>query len=198
MGRAIGITGGIASGKTSVRQLLNQAGFLVIDADQIAHQILDTKTPTLTKVVQQFGTQILTADGQLNRAILGQIVFADTQQLERLNQIVQPAIRQELVRQIQQAQTTAQTVFFEIPLLFEQHYEQIVDQVLVVYVTEQVQLQRLQERNHLTVQQACSRIKSQLPIQQKCRLADFVIDNTGDWQHLQQQVDQFLQQVIKE
>lgn len=192
MGRAWGITGGIASGKTTVAQMIQNRGFLVIDADQIARQIVEPKTPGWQQVVKQFGSQILQADQQLNRQLLGQLVFNDPQQLAQLNQITQPLIRQELLQQITSAQRSNHLVFFEIPLLFEYHYQTYLNGVVLVDLPRKVQLKRLKKRNHLTQREAQRRISAQISRTARRHLASKIITNTGDYAMLSSKVNQLL------
>ncbi|UQS82647.1 dephospho-CoA kinase [Bombilactobacillus folatiphilus] len=194
MGQVIGITGGIASGKTTVGELIRAAGFLVIDADQVAQELI--ASPSIVhELAERFGSRILNRDGSLNRAQLSQIVFGHASKLQILNELTQPVIRQQLLAQMDAARAGESKVFFEIPLLFEQHYERLVDQIVVVSVPEQQQLTRLMQRNGFTKAQARVRINSQLPIAQKCQRADFVLDNTQGPHELAQQVQALLTQI---
>lgn len=192
----IGITGGIASGKSTVSNYLIRCGYSVVDADQVARQVVAPGTSGLKKIVQTFGPKILTGDGRLNRQKLGQMVFDSPNQLQRLNEILQPLIRQEIIRQLTALQRADhQLIFLDAPLLFEQHYDALCDLVMVVVVSPAIQLERLMKRNQLTVEQAESRIKSQMPLAAKEALSDLVIDNNSTIARTERQVQQWLDNV---
>ncbi|MBA1434570.1 dephospho-CoA kinase [Bombilactobacillus bombi] len=194
---AIGVTGGIATGKSTVTHILQQQGYKVIDADQVARKVVRPHRRGWKKVVKAFGDTILQPDKQLDRQRLGQIVFNNPERLQQLNQILQPLIRQRLTYQIQHVPNDNRPVFFEIPLLFEQNYQSLLQKTILVYAKLPVQLQRLQERNHLSVQQAQQRINSQMDLQQKRQLADFVIDNSDGLTSLYPQIEQVLKNLLK-
>lgn len=196
MRKAIGITGGIATGKSTVTKVLQRQGFTIVDADQIARMVVLPQTEGWQKIVNCFGMRILQEDGQLNRSYLGQLVFNNPPYLDQLNQILQPLIRQRLTDLIKKVSDNGVPVFFEIPLLYEQHYQQLLDQIILVYAAPSLQLQRLQTRNHLTLAAAQQRIASQMSLSQKSRWADFIIDNNGDLHYLQKQIDQMLELLI--
>lgn len=196
MRKAIGITGGIATGKSTVTQILQHQGFTIINADQIARAVVLPQTEGWKKIVNYFGKQILQADSQLNRSYLGQLVFNNRNYLDQLNQILQPIIRKHLSDLIKKVSDNGVPVFFEIPLLFEQHYQQLLDQTILVYATHALQLKRLQTRDHLTIAASQKRIDSQISLSKKSRWADFIIDNNGDLQYLRKQIYQILELLI--
>lgn len=192
----IGITGGIASGKSTVSNYLIRCGYSVVDADQVARQVVAPGTDGLKKIVQAFGPKILTDDGRLNRQKLGRVVFNSPDQLQILNKILQPLIRQKIIRQLTALQRADhQLIFLDAPLLFEQHYDALCDLVMVVVTSPAIQLKRLMKRNQLTVEQAEARIKSQMPLATKEALADMVIDNDSSIARTEQQVQQWLDNV---
>ncbi|HJA47129.1 MAG TPA: dephospho-CoA kinase [Candidatus Limosilactobacillus excrementigallinarum] len=192
----IGITGGIASGKSTVSNYLIRCGYSVVDADQVARQVVAPGTVGLKKIVQAFGPKILTDDGRLNRQKLGRVVFNSPDQLQILNKILQPLIRLEIIRQLTALQRADhQLIFLDAPLLFEQHYDALCDLVMVVVTSPAIQLKRLMKRNQLTVEQAEARIKSQMPLATKEALADLVIDNDSTIARTEQQVQQWLDNV---
>ena len=192
----IGITGGIASGKSTVSNYLIRCGYSVVDADQVARQVVAPGTVGLKKIVQAFGPKILTDDGRLNRQKLGRVVFNSPDQLQILNKILQPLIRLEIIRQLTALQRADhQLIFLDAPLLFEQHYDALCDLVMVVVTSPAIQLKRLMKRNQLTVEQAEARIKSQMPLATKEALADLVIDNDSTIARTEQQVQQGLDNV---
>ena len=192
----IGITGGIASGKSTVSNYLIRCGYSVVDADQVARQVVVPGTDGLKKIVQAFGPKILTDDGRLNRQKLGRVVFNSPDQLQILNKILQPLIRQKIIRQLTALQRADhQLIFLDAPLLFEQHYDALCDLVMFVVTSPAIQLKRLMKRNQLTVEQAEARIKSQMPLATKEALADMVIDNDSTIARTEQQVQQWLDNV---
>lgn len=188
----LGLTGGIASGKSTVAALFKEQGIPVIDADQVAHQVLATNKSVQAQLQATFGEAVV-KNGQVDRPVLGQQVFGNPEALDQLNAITGPAILTAIKQQMQAAD--APLVVLDVPLLYEQHYEQYCDGVAVVYVERKTQLQRLMARNQLTVEQANARIDSQSDLAAKKARADFVIDNQGTPAMLQQRVLALLQQL---
>lgn len=188
----LGLTGGIASGKSTVAALFKEQGIPVIDADQVAHQVLATNKSVQAQLQAAFGEAVV-KNGQVDRPMLGQQVFGNPEALTQLNAITGPAILTAIKQQMQAAD--APLVVLDVPLLYEQHYEQYCDGVAVVYVERKTQLQRLMARNQLTVEQANARIDSQSDLAAKKARADFVIDNQGTPAMLRQRVLALLQQL---
>lgn len=188
----LGLTGGIASGKSTVAALFKEQGIPVIDADQVAHQVLATNKSVQAQLQATFGEAVV-KNGQVDRPVLGQQVFGNPEALDQLNAITGPAILTAIKQQMQAAD--APLVVLDVPLLYEQHYEQYCDGVAVVYVERKTQLQRLMARNQLTVEQANARIDSQSDLAVKKARADFVIDNQGTPAMLRQRVLALLQQL---
>lgn len=179
MTRVIGLTGGIASGKSTVTAFLREQGYAVIDADTVVHA-LQAKGGRLYQVLlAEFGQGILTEDGQLDRAKLGQAVFADSQLRARLSSLQDQIIRQELLARRDVLKQTGQVVFMDIPLLYEADYRGEVDEVWLVYVDRAQQLVRLMKRNSFSAQDAENRLAAQLSLEEKKGWADVVIDNSG-------------------
>lgn len=195
MTKVLGLTGGIATGKSTVTQIFKDYHVPVISADQVARQVVTPDSPALQEIVATFGEQYLTANGELNRRLLGQLVFANSKRLAQLNQIMQPRIRQEMWRQVTtiKKKQRPRLIVLEIPLLFEQHREHSVDYVMVVSTSTTSQLRRLMTRNHYDRQEALDRIHSQLPLAQKRQRADVVIDNAGSVEQTRQQVVKWLE-----
>lgn len=188
----LGLTGGIASGKSTVAALFKEQGIPVIDADQVAHQVLATNKSVQAQLQAAFGEAVV-KNGQVDRPMLGQQVFGNPDALTQLNAITEPAILTAIKQQMQAAD--APLVVLDVPLLYEQHYEQYCDGVAVVYVERKTQLQRLMARNQLTIEQANARIDSQSDLATKKARADFVIDNQGTPAMLRQRVLALLQQL---
>lgn len=197
--RVIGLTGGIASGKSTVgHQLASLASTAVIDADVLAHEVMAPGGPAYAEVVDYFGSDILTPEGTIDRPRLGAKVFGDPEALHALNARVHPHVRQAMQTQIDafRQQGDIQTVFLMIPLLYESKLTHLTEEVWVVYCSPAQQLERLIRRNALTHHEAQARLAAQWPIDQKRDLADWVIDNSQDEAHLKTEVNQALQRRI--
>lgn len=194
----IGLTGGIATGKSTVAKLLQQAGWEIIDADQVAREVVQPGTTGLAKLQQVFGSQIMTPAGTLNRAKLGQMVFQNPHHRHQLNAILHPLIEQAVDQQLAAfVAKQVPVVILDVPLLYESGWDQKCDQVWVVATDATIQLQRLMARNHLSVSAAQARMAAQMPLVKKCQLADVVIDNQGSLEALQDQVAQLVRQTTE-
>ncbi|KAF1304699.1 MULTISPECIES: dephospho-CoA kinase [Enterococcus] len=192
MKKILGVTGGIATGKSTVVDIFRAHGFPIIDGDLIAREVVVPNSPGLAAIVGAFGKEILTEEGTLDRKKLGRIVFQEEAKLNLLNQVLNPFIRSEILRQLQEAE--APLVIADIPLLFEGYYDQYVDQVAVVYLPESLQVQRLMERDNFSQESAMQRIRSQMPIDEKRNRADIVFDNQGTRQQTKKIVEDWLRQ----
>lgn len=189
----IGLTGSIASGKSTVADMLQKYGLPIVDADVVARLVVEPGTATLQKIVEVFGEETLTEDGTMDRQKIGSIIFNNEEKRKELNSIIHPAIRQEMLRQRDEhLRNGAQTVIMDIPLLFESKLQHFVEKILVVSVSEETQLDRLMERNQLTEKEAKARIGSQLPLKMKEQGADAVINNNGTIEQTAQQLEQIL------
>lgn len=185
----IGLTGSIASGKSTVANMLSEMGFPIIDADLVARIVVEKGTATLETIKEIFGTQVIHEDGTLNREELGALIFSDPSKRKQLNDIMHPAIREEMLVQRQQlVQQGNPVIIMDIPLLFESRLQSFVDKILVVTVTEQKQLERLMARNGFTHEEARLRIQSQLPLSVKEEGADAVIYNNETIEETKQQL----------
>lgn len=193
MSFVLGITGGIASGKSTVVKCFEQAGYPIVDSDEIARQVVEPNTPGLSAIVTVFGSEILTAEGTLNRQKLGELIFNDPEKRDLLNDTLDPFIRQAIKAEIAEKKQLSELVIADVPLLYEGKYDRYTDAVAVVFVTPQVQLQRLMARNQLSEAQALARINSQLPLVEKKARADFIFDNDGPLAETQKQVLAFIQ-----
>lgn len=188
--KVIGITGGIASGKTKVAEYIRTKGYKVISADEGARNVVEPGKPALKKIEAEFGNSIILPNGFLDRRTLGNLVFSDEEKRERLNRIIQPYIRNLIEHQIQELlKDEFFPIFVEIPLLYEESYDSLCDAIMVVFASYQVQLNRLMARNHLEEKEADQRIKAQWPLGKKVELADLVIDNDGDWDQTKKQLE---------
>ncbi|AOZ89753.1 dephospho-CoA kinase [Bacillus xiamenensis] len=189
----IGLTGGIASGKSTVSQMIKEKGIRVVDADVIAKEVVSKGTKALHQIVQTFGEEVLLPNGELNRQQLGAIIFSDEEKRKQLNAIVHPEVRKEMLKQRDEGINQQETfVVLDIPLLFESKLEGLVDRIIVVYTTPELQLSRLMNRNGLSEEEALNRIHSQLPLEEKCQKADRVIDNTKDLAFMRKQLQNIL------
>lgn len=189
----IGLTGGIASGKSTVSQMIKEKGIRVVDADIIAKEAVSKGAPALHQIVQTFGEEVLLPNGELNRQQLGAIIFSDEEKRKKLNAIVHPEVRKEMLEQRDEGVSNNETfVVLDIPLLFESKLEGLVDRIIVVYTTPDLQLSRLMNRNDLSEEEALKRIHSQQPLEEKCQKADRVIENTKDLAFMRKQLENIL------
>jgi dephospho-CoA kinase len=189
----IGLTGGIASGKSTVANMLIDKGITVIDADIIAKQAVEKGMPAYRQIIDEFGEDILLENGDIDRRKLGALVFTNEQKRLALNSIVHPAVREEMLKRRDESIANQETfVVLDIPLLFESKLESLVDKIIVVSVTKELQLERLIKRNQLTEEEALSRIRSQMPLEEKVSRADNVIDNSGTLEETKQQLEEIL------
>lgn len=196
MTKVIGLTGGIATGKTTVSNFFRQAGTPVIDADQVARKVQGPASQGLKQIVKTFGEQVLLPNGKLNRPALGEIVFSQPAARRKLDDLLQPLIREEIYSQLALLkEQKIPLIVLDIPLLFEQHYDKDCDLVVVVYTDAQTQLQRLMDRDNSSVASARARINAQMPLADKVALADIVINNDGDHLALQKQVGQLIKEL---
>jgi dephospho-CoA kinase len=182
------LTGGIATGKSTVCRILSQAGALIVDADQIARDVVAPNQTAWKQIAAHFGPAVLEADGSINRPALAALIFSDASQKQALNAIVHPYVLERMARQI--AVLAAQgppdrVIIADIPLLMELAMESRFRQVILVYAPRATQLKRLMARDALTCEQAAARLNAQLPIDAKKEKATLVIDNSGSFDQLQ-------------
>lgn len=175
----IGLTGSIASGKSTVAQMLANYGLPIVDADLVARQVVEPGSETLMQIAEVFGQDVILPTGEMNRAKVGSIIFGDEEKRAQLNGIIHPAIRTEMLRQRDRYVADGKHVIMDIPLLFESKLQHFVEKILVVTVSKEKQLTRLMARNDLTQDEALARISSQLPLAVKEQGADAIIYNDG-------------------
>ncbi|EOH99181.1 dephospho-CoA kinase [Enterococcus moraviensis ATCC BAA-383] len=192
MGMVLGLTGGIATGKSTVVAVFKSLGFPIVDADIIAREIVEIGTPGLKQIVLAFGSEILNPEGSLDRKKLGEIIFSDETKRKKLNELLSPFLKEAILNQIAEKKSLNSLVLVDIPLLFEGGYDKYVDKVAVVYVPEATQLVRLMERDHLTKTQAQQRIASQMSIEEKKLKADIVFDNQNSIQETEKDVKKWI------
>jgi len=179
--QVIGLTGGIATGKSTVCAILENAGAVIIDADRIARKLVKKNLPAYRQIVDTFGKSILLPGGEINRTALGDLIFNDPRKKQLLNKIVHPQVGKETDRQLKRIEKSNPhaLVILDIPLLLESGLHKNLSEVIVVYTPEHIQINRLMQRDHISQENALARIRSQMPIEEKKKLATIVIDNSG-------------------
>jgi len=195
----LGVTGGIATGKTIVSEGFRALGAVVVSADQLAREVVRPGSEVLDRLTVRFGGGIITATGALDREALAKVVFADQNARKDLNRITHPAIAERAEKRLGELKEKGvPLVIYEAPLLFEAGAEGRVDRVLVVTADPNRQLQRLMDRDALTRDEALNRIRSQLPLAEKAERADFVIDNSGSREATLLQVKKLFNRLVEE
>jgi dephospho-CoA kinase len=187
--RVVGLTGGIGSGKSTVAALFKQQGAEIVDADQLAREVVEPGQAALEEIVEAFGREVLQPDGRLNRARLAATVFNDPAARARLEAITHPRIRQRMLEEVEARRARSGLLLLDIPLLYERPRIDAVEVVVVVWVDSATQLKRLLARGGLDEQAARARIAAQMPLDQKKALADHVIDNRGTPEETGRQVE---------
>lgn len=190
----IGITGSIACGKSTVSGYLKSKGYVVIDADKIGHEALDSDY-VKEKLILTFGNDIL-ENNKINRRELGELVFENSNNLNILNSIIHPEIRRRILEEIDK-NNDQEFIFIDVALLFEAKFDDLVDKIIVVYVDKNTQLTRLMKRNSISEKEALSRIVSQMSPLEKAKLGDYTINNNLDVINTYEQVDKVLSELKK-
>ncbi len=195
----VGLTGGIASGKSTVSEAFARLGAKVLDADEVAREVVLPGKPAWTKLRHTFGSEFFHSDGRLNRNKLRRLVFADPEQRSRLNAIVHPEVMREIDFRFEQLTSSAEhaVVLVDIPLLIEVGVAHRFDKVVVVYANESVQVMRLMQRDGLSREEARQALSVQIDLREKARKADFVIDNSGTPGETQAQVEKVWQELLE-
>ena len=188
MGKIIGITGGIASGKSTVTNFLRQKGFEVVDADALVHQLQKPGGRLYQILVEHFGEKVLLEDGGLDRPLLASLIFSNSEEREWSKQTQGQIIREELGSLRDKLAQTDDVFFMDIPLLFEQDYASWFDETWLVYVNRDVQLERLMNRDQLSQESAKTRLASQWPLEEKKKFTTYILDNNGSREQLLSQV----------
>ena len=195
MAKIIGITGGIASGKSTVTEFLRRNGFEVVDADVVVHQLQKPGGRLYQILVEHFGDKVLLENGELNRPLLASLIFANSKEQEWSKNTQGEIIREELAALRDQLAQTEALFFMDIPLLFEQGYDTWFDETWLVYVNRDVQLKRLMKRDQISKEAAESRLNSQWPLERKMVLASHSLDNNGNQKELIAQVVHLLEKM---
>lgn len=189
----LGLTGGIASGKSTVSNYLASKNIPIVDADIGAREVVEVGTEGLQSIVTHFGKEVLSEDGSLNRKKLGAIIFDNETKRELLNQLLGTNIREWILTKVADyRRQDIPLLVLDIPLLYEASYQEVCDAVMVVYTPPEIQLERLIKRNGLTTKEAQDRINSQLSIEKKKQLADILIDNSNKIEDTYLQIDEWL------
>ena len=195
MAKIIGITGGIASGKSTVTEFLRQKGFQVVDADAVVHQLQKPGGRLYQVLVEHFGEKVLLENGELNRPLLASLIFSNPKEQEWSKRTQGEIIREELAALRNQLAQTESLFFMDIPLLFEQDYASWFDETWLVYVNRDVQLERLMKRDQISKEAAESRLNSQWPLERKISLSSHSLDNNGNQEQLIAQVVQLFDEM---
>lgn len=184
--RVIGVTGGIASGKSTVTDILKKRfNYIVIDADQLARQAVAPGSPGLIKITAVFGQEVINDHGELNRSLLGELIANDEQARKKLNAVIHPEIKKLYDQEIDfYRRSGIPTVFYDCPLLFETNLQNTVDETILVVADKEIRIGRLMERDKLTREQAIKRIDMQMSDEEKIGLADTIIENNGSFDDL--------------
>lgn len=195
MTKIIGLTGGIASGKSTVTKIIRESGFKVIDADQVVHKLQAKGGKLYQALLEWLGPEILDADGELDRLKLSQMIFANPDNMKTSARLQNSIIRQELACQRDQLKQTEEIFFMDIPLLIEEKYIKWFDEIWLVFVDKEKQLQRLMARNNYSREEAELRLSHQMPLTDKKSFASLIIDNNGDLITLKEQILDALQRL---
>jgi dephospho-CoA kinase len=190
----LGITGGIACGKTETGRILSAEGFKVLDSDFLAHELMQKGRPVYEKVIERFGDSILAEDGEIDRAKLGEKVFADPQAREALNRLVHPAVIKAAQEWIEECRASQEDAAVLVPLLFEAGWTDGWDAVICVTAPEEQVFQRLEKRG-LSKDEAQKRIAAQMPLAEKAARSDFVIENSGTLESLRSRMVDLVERV---
>ena len=191
--KIVGLTGGISSGKSTVSSYFRQLKIPVIDADEVARKVVEPNSQGAIEIKKAFGSDVFEEDGSLNRQKLGALIFSNVENRQKLDELLQPLIKIMILEEIEEHRQKGENmIVLDLPLLFEKQYEELCEEIIVVYVPRELQLERLMKRNQYTKQEALSRIDSQLSIEEKRKRATVLLDNQGTIQQLYHQVEQWL------
>ncbi|PTM58115.1 dephospho-CoA kinase [Desmospora activa] len=194
----VGLTGGIATGKSTVSRMLKERGAAIVDADRVARQVVEPGTEGSSQIRERFGAAVFRSDGSLDRQALGRLVFADKKARLDLNRLLHPLIirRMEAETNHLQADGFHRIIVWDVPLLIEEKMTNLVEVVIVVYIPVEEQKMRLTQRDGISIEEACSRIAAQMPIEEKKPFADALIDNSGTLAETERQVDALWQILV--
>lgn len=196
----VGITGGIASGKSQATTILKDLGYIVIDADDIVNNLLQPETAVYNQIIKTFGNGIVLPDQSINRKMLAEIIFKSTNEREKLNEIIHPAVKEKMIKMIEMLYDDRfeQLFFVDVPLLYEARFDDIVDRVICVYTSFHNQVKRLMARDQISYAYAKLKIASQMPLSEKCKHANYVLDNDGPKYRFKEKLLEIVDQIKKE
>lgn len=196
----IGLTGGIVSGKSTVARMFKDLGAKIVDADKLGHKVILPQGAAWKRIIKIFGKDILQKDQTINREKLGKIVFANQNLLKKLNKITHPEIIKLIKKEISLAKDDSKEekkiLIIDAALIYETKIDRLMDKIIVVYLDEEEQLERLIKRNNLSEKEALQKIKSQIPLKEKIEIADYVIDNSNSLDKTKEQVETIWQELI--
>ena len=195
----VGLTGGIASGKSVVSRYLHELGAHIIDADQIAREIVYPHSPALQEIIRHFGKDLVNEDGSLKRKELGRMIFRDPEKRNILNRIMHPRIDAQITLELEQcrSQKDLPLIVIDAALLLETGLARLVDEIWLVDVPEELQIKRLRERDGLTEEEARRRLQAQMPLAEKRKYADRIIDNSGQIEETRKQIEKLWKLVVE-
>jgi len=200
MALIVGLTGGIGSGKSTVTKMFKDLGAKIIDADKLGHSVILPHKPAWEKIVKIFGKDILQNDLTIDREKLGKIVFANQPLLKKLNEITHPEITKIIKKEIDSVKNKTynqkKILIIDAALIYEAKIDRLIDKIIVVYIDEDEQIKRLIKRNNLSKDEALQRIKSQMPMKEKVKMADYVIDNSSSLDKTKKQVEKIWKSLI--
>ncbi len=196
----IGLTGGIVGGKSTVASMFKDLDAKIVDADELGHSVILPHRPAWKKITRLFGKDILQNDLTIDREKLGKIVFTDQALLKKLNEITHPEIIKLIKKEINLAKDKTRSqekiLIIDAALIYEAKMDRLMDKIIVVYINEDEQVKRLIRRNNLSKEEALQRIKSQMPMKEKVKTADYVIDNSNSLNTTREQVEKIWQELI--
>ncbi len=189
----VGITGGIACGKSNVCQNIRDLGYTVLDCDKISYELSLKGNIVYKEIIEAFGSDYLLSDGQIDRRKLGKLIFSNEESRILLNSISHPHIKNELLRQINSL--SDKLVFIEVPLLFESGFNELCNCVICIYLERELQIKRLMERDLIDREYAITKISSQMDLERKKLLADYIIDTKGSFDDTKKQVEKIIKEI---
>jgi len=200
MALIVGLTGGIVGGKSTVASIFKDLGAKIIDADKLGHSVILPNKPAWKKIVKIFGKDILQNDLTIDREKLGKIVFANQTLLKKLNEITHPEITKMIKKEINLAKNKTpnqeKVLIIDAALIYEAKIDRFMDKIIVVYIDKDEQIKRLIKRNNLSKDEALQRVRSQIPMEEKAKIADYVIDNSNSLNKTKEQVEKIWQELM--
>lgn len=202
MALIIGLTGGIVGGKSTVASMFKNLGAKIVDADKLGHSVILPHKPAWEKITRLFGKGVLQNDLTIDRGKLGKIVFTDQTLLKKLNEITHPEIikliKEEINLAINKTQNQEKVLIIDAALIYEAKIDRLMDKIMVVYIDEDEQIKRLIKRNNLSKEEALQRMKSQMPMKEKVKMADYVIDNSNSFDKTKKQVEKIWKKLVSQ